>query len=141
MHVHAHACTCTCMYVDVQRESQSCGSLQVNTGTTYSYIHMYVHACTCTCKKFTVATPASGFVHSLIPKPEVIKNIFLILMFWECVACFCLQVASLASLASAPPSVAFARFARSITGRDELARSFHPSLRPCLHVPACLPAD
>ncbi len=27
-----------------------------------------------------------------------------------------------ASLASAPPSVAFARFARSITGRDELAR-------------------
>ncbi len=32
------------------------------------------------------------------------------------------QVASLALLASAPPSVAFARFARSITGRDELAR-------------------
>ncbi len=28
----------------------------------------------------------------------------------------------LASLASVPPSVAFARFARSITGRDELAR-------------------
>ncbi len=27
-----------------------------------------------------------------------------------------------ASLASDPPSVAFARFARSITGRDELAR-------------------
>ncbi len=27
-----------------------------------------------------------------------------------------------ASLASAPPSVAFARFARSITGRDKLAR-------------------
>ncbi len=33
-----------------------------------------------------------------------------------------LQGASLASLASAPSSVAFARFARSITGRDELAR-------------------
>ncbi len=31
-------------------------------------------------------------------------------------------VALLASLASATPSVAFARFARSITGRDELAR-------------------